>query len=75
MGSVKEKLRNAKSGGCLHQGSSLESGTMHEIAPIHRDRRDAVLDRIRRNEPFLRDSSIPRQLWIIGARSTNAYRS
>jgi hypothetical protein len=36
--------------------AELESGAMREIAPILRDRRDAVLDRIRRNEQFLRDS-------------------
>jgi hypothetical protein len=29
---------------------------MHEIAPILRDRRDAVLDRIQRNEHWLRES-------------------
>ncbi len=29
---------------------------MHEIAPILRDRRHAVLDRIRRNEQWLRES-------------------
>jgi len=33
-----------------------EPGAMLEIAPILRDRRGAVLERIRRNEQFLRDS-------------------
>jgi len=36
--------------------AELESGTMHEIAPILRVRRDAVLDRIHLNERFLRES-------------------
>jgi hypothetical protein len=35
--------------------AELESGAMQEIAPILRDRRDAVLGRIQRNEQFLRD--------------------
>ena len=36
--------------------SELEPEAMHEIAPILRDRRDVVLDRIRRNERWLRES-------------------
>jgi len=36
--------------------AELEPGAMREIAPILRDRRDAVLDRIRCNEQFIRDS-------------------
>ncbi len=36
--------------------AELEPGAVQEIAPILRDRRDAVLDRIRRNERWLRES-------------------
>jgi hypothetical protein len=36
--------------------AELEPEALHEIAPILADRRDAVLDRIRRNEKWLRDS-------------------
>jgi hypothetical protein len=36
--------------------SELEPEAMHEIAPILRDRRDVVLDRIQRNERWLRES-------------------
>jgi nucleotidyltransferase AbiEii toxin of type IV toxin-antitoxin system len=36
--------------------SELEPAAMHEIAPILRDRRDVVLDRIQRNERWLRES-------------------
>ena len=36
--------------------AELEPRAMLEIAPILRDRRGAVLDRIQRNEQFLRDS-------------------
>jgi hypothetical protein len=36
--------------------AELESGAMYEIAPILQDRRDAVLDRIRRHEQSLRES-------------------
>ena len=36
--------------------SELESDAIHEILPILRDRRDAVLNRIRRNERWLRES-------------------
>jgi hypothetical protein len=36
--------------------AEFEPGAMLEIAPILRDRRGAVLERIRRNEQFLRDS-------------------
>ena len=36
--------------------AELESGAMQEIAPILDDRRDAVLDRIRRHEKSLRES-------------------
>jgi hypothetical protein len=36
--------------------AELEPGAMHEIAPILRDRRDAVLDRIRLNKRSLRET-------------------
>ena len=36
--------------------SELEPEAMHEITPILRDRREAVLDRIQRNERWLRES-------------------
>ncbi len=36
--------------------AELEPGALHEITPILRDRRDAVLDRIQRNERSLRET-------------------